>query len=63
MIKKRLLRNGDKNQGIMEDIYEKLCANIYKEVLWREALLNRQQESRDTWIKIYIWNNAMFVVF
>lgn len=48
IINERLLKNGDKNQDVMEDIYEKLCANIYKEVLSREALLNRQQRSRDT---------------
>lgn len=48
IINERLLKNGDKNQDVMEDIYEKLCANIYKEVLSKEALLNRQQRSRDT---------------
>lgn len=47
IIKKRLLTSQMKRKGTVESIFETLCANVYKEVTWKEGVLDRQQRSRD----------------
>jgi len=45
--KKRLLTSQMKRKGTVESIFETLCANVYKEVTWKEVVLDRQQRSCD----------------
>ena len=47
-IKERLFRSHRNRAHIIEDIFEALCANIYHEVRWKEAVLTTEERSRDT---------------
>ena len=54
-IKERLFRSYRNRAHIIEDIFEALCASIYNEVRWKEAVLKTEDRSRDTGEKdIYI---------
>ena len=54
-IKERLFRSYRNRAHIIEDIFEVLCASIYNEVRWKEAVLKTEDRSRDTGEKdIYI---------
>ena len=54
-IKERLFRSHRNRAHIIEDIFEALCASIYHEVRWKEAVLKTEERSRDTGEKdIYI---------
>ena len=54
-IKERLSRSHRNQEHIIEDIFEALCASIYHEVRWKEAVLKTEERSRDTGEKdIYI---------
>ena len=55
VIKERLFRSHRNRAHIIEDIFEVLCASIYHEVRWKEAVLKTEERSRDTGEKdIYI---------
>jgi len=47
IIKKRLLTSQMEQDQTVQHILETLCANIYKEIAWKEGVLDRQQRSRD----------------
>ena len=47
-IKERLFRSHRNRPHIIEDIFEALCASIYHEVRWKEAVLKTEERSRDT---------------
>ena len=54
-IKERLFPSHRNRAHIIEDIFEALCASIYHEVRWKEAVLKTEERSRDTGEKdIYI---------
>ena len=54
-IKERLFRSHRNQAHIIEDIFEALCASVYHEVRWKEAVLKTEERSRDTGEKdIYI---------
>ena len=54
-IKERLFPSHRNRAHIIEDIFEVLCASIYHEVRWKEAVLKTEDRSRDTGEKdIYI---------
>ena len=47
-IKDRLFRSHGNRAHIIDDIFEALCASIYHEVRWKEAVLKTEERSRDT---------------
>lgn len=54
-IKERLFPSHRNRAHIIEDTFEALCASIYHEVRWKEAVLKTEERSRDTGEKdIYI---------
>ena len=54
-IKERLFRSHRNRAHVIEHIIEALCASIYNEVRWKEAVLKTEDRSRDTGEKdIYI---------
>ena len=54
-IKERLFRSHRNRAHIIKDSFEALCASIYHEVRWKEAILKTEERSRDTGEKdIYI---------
>ena len=54
-IKERLFRSHRNRAHVIEHIIEPLCAIIYNEVRWKEAVLKTEDRSRDTGEKdIYI---------
>ena len=53
--KERLFRSHRNRAHVIEHIIEPLCASIYNEVRWKEAVLKTEDRSRDTGEKdIYI---------
>ena len=54
-IKERLFRSHRNRAHIIKDSFEALCASIYHEVRWKEAILKTEERSRDTGEKdVYI---------
>lgn len=47
-IKERLFPSHRNRAHIIDHIFEALCANIYQEVRWKEAILKTEDRSRDT---------------
>ena len=47
-ITERLLKSHREGAENIENIFETLCANIFKQVTRKELILERQQKSRDT---------------
>ena len=47
-ITERLFKSHREGDGIIENIFETLCANIYRQVTRNELILHRQRKSRDS---------------